>query len=194
MAARQTGKAEDTGQHDAAFDLDAWLGQASRPEREVVLYSNNAVQADIDRLERERAELVEPRPSGSWGAPEGAAVDTSRIDKQLGELRKRLAGSGITFRVRSLDSDDEDRINKLHPMPRDATTEQTNDVLNARFLEQMACQVFEPQTFTVDQLRALRKGIGEPEFMKLFGACQETRTELAVSSPFWRGSSGSDRN
>lgn len=170
------------------------MGQATRPEREVTLFAANAVQADIDRLERERAVLIEQAEASaaSWGDPGDREADTAAIDKELAAARAKLAASGLAFRVRSLDSDDEDAILRRIPMPKDPTNEQFGEVTEARAIAFIAAQVFEPKVFTVDELKALRKGLGEAEFMKLARACEETRT--SASSPFWRGSSGSSRN
>lgn len=174
----------------AGLDFDAWLGQASKPEREVTLYANNRVQADIDRLLKER-DTAEQNAGESWAGP---AVDVAAIDKQIVELRKQIAKSAMVFRVRALDSDDDDRIRRAHPMPKDPAPEAFNDIMAERSLEQMACQVFEPRTFTVDELRKVRKGIGEIEFLKLYQACTDTSSEVSASSPFWRGNSGSNRS
>lgn len=180
----------------AGFDFAAWIGAASRPERVVTLFAANNVQAEISRLEREYDDLLAGEGSGSWGDP-GAAVDSpaaKRIEKELDQARKRLAASGQEFRVRALDSDDQDAINRAHVIPKDASDEERNRIINDRFMAQLAIQVVEPRTFTVEELTQLRKAIGEPEFLKLFEAAMETMSENSASSPFWRGSFGSSRS
>lgn len=173
------------------FDFDAWLGTASVPEREVTLYAANALQAQIAKLEDERAQAMEPSKdfSGSWGAP--AEADVSAIDERLKALRAELAASGIVFRVRALDPDDGDAIRRRHPDKKGATDDEMIDVYNARILEKMAHQVIAPRTFTAAELKRLRKAIGDPEFDKLFTACGDVNAPTAASSPFWRASSGS---
>lgn len=190
MATKQT---TDEGQ--GGFDLAAWLGGASRPERVVTLYAANAVQAQIVRLEEERRLLVERAKGGDdrWGAPAQAA-DTDRIDKDLARLRKQIEDSGVDFTVRALDSDDEDAIIRANPIAKDATQDETNRVAEARLYQQLVTQIVEPRRFSVEELNQLRKAVGEPEFLKLAKAAQDTGSELAASSPFWRGNSGPSRS
>lgn len=180
---------EDTGQQDREFDLNAWLTGASAPEGEVTIYSANALRADIARLEEARSEAkARASAGGSWGDPGGADLDG--IEKQLMEVRKKLDASGIVFRVRSLDSEDGDRIRRQYPEKKGATDDEQVDVYNARFLEQMAAQIFHPKKFTVSELKQLRAAVGEPEFGKLFEACQEVTSRTAASSPFSPAASG----
>ena len=189
-----------TEKKTSEFDFDAWLGKASAPEREVVLYATNAVQADIARLEQQRRDILavaDDDSGASWGAPapaETAARDTTKIDAELAKLRKQIEASGITFRVRALDPDDEAEIDRAHPMPKNAENDVVVEVMQTRLLGQIAKQVFQPRTFTVEELRKLRKAIGEPEFTKLAQACVESRSDSAASTPFWRANSGNGRN
>ena len=183
----------------SGFDLTAWLGEASRPERSVTLFAANALQADIDRLERERAEVEERAQeegaAGSWG-DHGMDID-ARIDalnEQIGAARKKLAASGQEFRVRSLDTDDLDRINREHPFPKDGDDDEKNRVMNDRYLAQMSEAVVFPRKLTPEELVELRKACGDAEFMKLFAATMDCMSENAASTPFWRGNSGTSRN
>ena len=171
------------------FDFGAWLTGASAPEREVTVYAANAVRADIARLEQERADAkARASAGGSWGDPGGTDLDS--IEKRLAEARRKLAASGLVFRVRSLDSEDGDRIRRQYPEKKGATDDEQVDVYNARFLEQMAAQIFAPKRFTVSELKQLRAAVGEPEFGKLFEACQEVTSRTAASSPFSPAASG----
>ena len=180
---------EDTGQQDGEFDFAAWLTGASAPEREVTVYAANALRADIARLEQERADAkARASAGGSWGDPGGTDLDG--IEKRLAEARRKLAASGLVFRVRSLDSEDGDRIRRQYPEKKGATDDEQVDVYNARFLEQMAAQIFHPKKFTVSELKQLRAAVGEPEFGKLFEACQEVTSRTAASSPFSPAASG----
>ena len=170
------------------FDFGAWLTGASAPEREVTVYAANALRADIARLEQERADAKARASAGrSWGDP---ATDLDDIEKRLAEARRELAASGLVFRVRSLDSEDGDRIRRQYPEKKGATDDEQVDVYNARFLEQMAAQIFAPKKFTVSELKQLRAAVGEPEFGKLFEACQEVTSRTAASSPFSPAASG----
>ena len=171
------------------FDLGAWLTGASAPEREVTVYAANALRADIARLEQERADAKARASAGSsWGDPGG--TDLADVEKRLAEARRKLAASGLVFRVRSLDSEDGDRIRRQYPEKKGATDDEQVDVYNARFLEQMAAQIFHPKKFTVAELKQLRAAVGEPEFGKLFEACQEVTSRSAASSPFSPAASG----
>ena len=171
------------------FDFGAWLTGASAPEREVTVYAANALRGDIARLEQERADAkARAAAGGSWGDPGGTDLDG--IEKRLAEARRKLAASGLVFRVRSLDSEDGDRIRRQYPEKKGATDDEQVDVYNARFLEQMAAQIFHPKKFTVSELKQLRAAVGEPEFGKLFEACQEVTSRTAASSPFSPAASG----
>lgn len=183
---------------EAGFDFDAWLGTGSKPAREVTLYADNALQADIERLERDRAVLVEQHKTtsgaGSWGAPDDAVPGVDRVDADLAAARKRLEASGVVFRVQALDADVDDEIRRAHPFPKDADDDTRSDIMQQRLLSQMAVQIIGPRKMTVADLQKMRKAIGEPEFTKLFQACQATISDVSASSPFWRANSGSSRN
>ena len=184
---------------DAGFDFDAWLGTGTKPAREVTLYADNAVQADIERLERERVLLVEQHKTtsgaGSWGAPDAGSVPgVDRVDRDLAAARKRLEASGVVFRVQALDADVDDEIRRAHQFPKDADEDTRADVMQQRLLAQMSVQVVAPRKMTVSDLQKMRRAIGEPEFTKLFQACQATISDVSASSPFWRANSGSSRN
>ena len=142
------------------FDFGAWLTGASAPEREVTVYAANAVRADIARLEQERADAkARASAGGSWGDPGGTDLDS--IEKRLAEARRKLAASGLVFRVRSLDSEDGDRIRRQYPEKKGATDDEQVDVYNARFLVQMAAQIFHPKKFTVSELKQLRAAVSK---------------------------------
>ena len=124
------------------------------------------------------------------GTVEFEPMGLDGIEKRLAEARRKLAASGLVFRVRSLDSEDGDRIRRQYPEKKGATDDEQVDVYNARFLEQMAAQIFHPKKFTVSELKQLRAAVGEPEFGKLFEACQEVTSRTAASSPFSPAASG----
>lgn len=183
---------------EGGFDLAAWLGAASRPERSVTLFAANALQADIGRWEQERDDLIDAsqeEPSGSWGGPAtGLDEQVDALNKRIADARKRLAATGQEFRVRSLDTDDLDRINREYPFPKDDDDDAKNRVMNDRYLAQMAEAVVYPRKLTPAELVELRKACGEAEFMKLFAATMDCMSENAASTPFWRGNSGSSRS
>lgn len=192
----------DEGQQDTVpgFDFAAWIGEASRPEREVVLYAANALQADIARLERERDEATAAgeiaTADPSWGDPTGGLGQPveDRFEEQIRELQQQIAASKAVFRVRAIDSEDIDAIARRVPMPKGASDDDRSAVYSARGMEQMAAQVVSPRTFTVAELTQIRKAIGEVEFLKLFTACQEVMSDVSASTPFWHGNSGNSLN
>ena len=188
-----------TSEKTTGFDLDAWLGNASRPEREVTLYATNALQGDIDRAERDRAAILEEAErdragkAKSWG-DDGSPENDSRVQKldaELKRLRAQIAKTALVFRLRSIDSDEIDAINRKHPLEKGADEATKSEVGLARLMEQLATQVFSPRVFTADELTRLRKAVGEPEFNKLMVAMNEVGSATAAAStPFWRGNSG----
>ena len=203
MAARQQNEnviaGEDKGHQDAVgFDFEAWIGGASRPERQVTIYAANAVQAEILRLEEERDALIEAyepaKGDERWGDAPDEGPDTADVDARITAAQQRLAATGVVFTVQSIDSDEEDAIFKQHAMPKDADDEIRSKVSNARLMAKMVQQITGPQKFTPTQLAKLRKAIGEPEFMKLWRACVDTNSEVSASTPTWRGNSGSSRS
>ena len=198
MPTNKTTATADEKTQEGGFDLAAWLGAASRPERSVTLFAANALQADIGRWEQERDDLIDAsqeEPSGSWGGPAtGLDEQVDELNKRIADARKRLAATGQEFRVRSLDTDDLDRINREYPFPKDDDDDAKNRVMNDRYLAQMAEAVVYPRKFTPAELVELRKACGEAEFMKLFAATMDCMSENAASTPFWRGNSGSSRS
>ena len=198
MPTNKTTATADERTQEGGFDLAAWLGAASRPERSVTLFAANALQADIGRWEQERDDLIDAsqeEPSGSWGGPAtGLDEQVDELNKRIADARKRLAATGQEFRVRSLDTDDLDRINREYPFPKDDDDDAKNRVMNDRYLAQMAEAVVYPRKLTPAELVELRKACGEAEFMKLFAATMDCMSENAASTPFWRGNSGSSRS
>lgn len=199
MPTNKTTATADEKTQEGGFDLAAWLGAASRPERSVTLFAANALQADIGRWEQERDDLIDASQeelSGSWGGPPAAGLDeqVDELNKRIADARKRLAATGQEFRVRSLDTDDLDRINREYPFPKDDDDDAKNRVMNDRYLAQMAEAVVYPRKLTPAELVELRKACGEAEFMKLFAATMDCMSENAASTPFWRGNSGSSRS
>ena len=198
MPTNKTTASADEKTQEGGFDLAAWLGAASRPERSVTLFAANALQADIGRWEQERDDLIDAsqeEPSGSWGGPAtGLDEQVDELNKRIADARKRLAATGQEFRVRSLDTDDLDRINREYPFPKDDDDDAKNRVMNDRYLAQMAEAVVYPRKLTPAELVELRKACGEAEFMKLFVATMDCMSENAASTPFWRGNSGSSRS
>lgn len=198
MPTNKTTASADEKTQEGGFDLAAWLGAASRPERSVTLFAANALQADIGRWEQERDDLIDAsqeEPSGSWGGPAtGLDEQVDELNKRIADARKRLAATGQEFRVRSLDTDDHDRINREYPFPKDGDDDAKNRVMNDRYLAQMAEAVVYPRKLTPAELVELRKACGEAEFMKLFAATMDCMSENAASTPFWRGNSGSSRS
>ena len=179
-----------------SFDLEQWLGGASRPEREVTLFADNRVQAEIAALFEERQQLIdqhEPEPrEDSWGGGAAdAGPDLSDVDKRIKAAQKRLAATGQTFRVRAIDPDVNDAILARHPVKKGASDADRDAAFRAQFYERMADQIIEPRTFTVDELSRLRAAVGEAEFGKLVTASVEVNSDVSASSPFWRGNSGS---
>ena len=198
MPTNKTTATADEKTQEGGFDLAAWLGAASRPERAVTLFAANALQADIGRWEQERDDLIDAsqeEPSGSWGGPAtGLDEQVDELNKRIADARKRLAATGQEFRVRSLDTDDLDRINREYPFPKDDDDDAKNRVMNDRYLAQMAEAVVYPRKLTPAELVELRKACGEAEFMKLFAATMDCMSENAASTPFWRGNSGRSRS
>ena len=198
MPTNKTTATADEKTQEGGFDLAAWLGAASRPERSVTLFAANALQADIGRWEQERDDLIDASQeelSGSWGGPAtGLDEQVDELNKRIADARKRLAATGQEFRVRSLDTDDLDRINREYPFPKDDDDDAKNRVMNDRYLAQMAEAVVYPRKLTPAELVELRKACGEAEFMKLFAATMDCMSENAASTPFWRGNSGSSRS
>lgn len=191
-----TSKTTKTDTPTEGFSFAAWLGSGSRPERYVTLYAANAVQAEIDAIDKELAE-AEQAAAGTFGGASGTAA----LEKRRTELQEQIAASKAVFRVRSVDQDTIVRIEKAHPMKDDTSTEERGQVVMARWAEQVAAQVvafgpdrdnLQPVTFTVEQVRELRSTIGEVEYDRLLSACMECMSEVSASRPFWRGNSGSN--
>ena len=117
--------------------------------------------------------------------------DVKKLDAELKRLHAQIAKTALVFRLRSIDSDEIDAINRKHPLEKGADEATKGEVGLARLMEQLATQVFSPRVFTADELTRLRKAVGEPEFNKLMVAMNEVGSATAAAStPFWRGNSG----
>ena len=201
MAARKnqmpTITGDDTGAQDATtgFDFDAWLGEATPAQRTVTVYGNNALQADIARLEQERERVIDAAQEdgghNSWGGD--AEPDTNDIDKQIKALKEELAKSGVTFRLQAIDPDVDDEIERQYKWPKDSTDDEKQTLLVKQLIAKVAAQIIEPRRFTEDEVQKLRRAIGEPEFMKLVNVAAELRSNSAASDPFSPVSFGTAR-
>lgn len=176
------------------FDLDALLGNATPALEPVTLYANNALRAQIVRLERKRRDAAEAgkQGGGSWADPTGGAGDVTAIDKELGKLRAELAKSAIEFVVQALDPDELDRIEREHKIPAGADDDVRMRVNRERFVAQIAAQIVEPRKFTVEEVVKLRRAVGEGEFDKLAKAALDARQGTSVNAPFSRDTFGTD--
>ena len=190
----------DEGQQDATpavFDFEAWLGKGTRPRRWVTLYGDNGLQAEIAQLQDERDALVVGDPGDveySWGgSPADDAAPSAALDEQIHALQERLAASAFKVLVQSLDSEEQDEIERAYPDPEDGNDAGKERASLNRLMARLAKQIIRPRTFTVDDMVRMRKAIGEPEVGKWLEADSALNSGASVTTPTWLGSFGERR-
>lgn len=160
-----------------AFDIDAFISGARRPERTGVIYARPDLIADIESIEAEIAATTDDRMQ----VP---------LRKRLDRLRTELLESRHTFRLRGTSEEEERAIFAALPIPDDADDATAALILHTRMAHLIAKQCVDPK-MTPEQVDALWTAIGEAEFRPLAQASRRCREESAAEAPFWRASYGS---
>ncbi len=163
----------------ADFDFDAWLSDAKRPERSVIVYKRGDLLADLDDLERRIAELVSI-PEEDQSLSDSPAP----LEKEYEALAQQFHDSGLLIRVKGLTSDE---MNAINTAGKDA--KETPEQIGRHLIE--AALVSPKLNF--DQLGKLSDAIGSIQMQQIVQTYQlATLKAPEVTVPFSRKSSGQD--
>lgn len=138
-------------------DLRSLLSEASRPESSVTVPLNQALRAEIERAEAELVQIAADAPAKRMGAASPIKAKAQEIEA----LRERMKASEVTFRFRSLGSDQRDQIRK------DMRGRDDADEVNLRAI---AAMCVEPAGVTYESLVELRDRIGARLFDEIDAA------------------------
>lgn len=172
------------------LDLDELMSaEPALAERMVTIYTQPALEAQIDDLEEKLVALLGPEgelPARNADASLGDddAAHAVELAEQIKALQDRYAASARHIRVRQLDSDTWSAFQKKHDKVLKAEPPYPDEM----WTELIAASAVEP-TLTLDQIRALRKKLGSPTLHLLANACFNLNTEVGVSVPKSRASS-----
>ena len=162
-----------------AFDLDAWLTDAKRPERSVTVYKRADLIADLDELERKidnEARAAADEESLSGGA--------QSLEAEYHAKLQQFHESALTIRVRGLTQDE---MSSIHAEGKKAKENQ--EQIGRRLIE--AALVY--PRIDVNGLERLSKAIGDAQMNEIVNAYQlATMKAPVVTVPFSLRSSGRD--
>lgn len=167
----------------AAFDLDAWIEGASRPERTVTLYRDGHLLAELDDLEA-RIKTAKAVPADERGITDDSP---QALQEQWDGVAERFAASALQVRVRAITNAE---YAEAHKAGRKAAGGKDDPEMIG--LHVVAAAVVSPP-MTVEQVSRLRDRIGEAQIGLLAVAADELRRKglPKVSAPFSRASSTS---
>lgn len=159
------------------FDFDAWLSDAQRQKRSVVIYKRADLLADLDDLERQLANAAEvPEEDRSL------ADKTGKLQAQYLAKLQQFHDSGLKITVKGLTRDEIDNIGKAAKVEK-LTTSQTG----RRLIE---AALVSPR-LSYEQLGQLEDAIGDAQMNKIVQAYQlATMKAPEVTAPFSLKSSG----
>ena len=156
------------------FDIEAWLADARLPEATVQINKYGHLAARLEELQAEhdkaRAEEAKepPRRVAQKGSSRSAEVAAEMV-----KVREQMESGWLTFRVRGLDSDELDRVNK-------AKDPQT------KVARALSIQVVEP-ALTEAQAKALRDKIGVGQFAELLNVANRVAYDKVATPDFSAG-------
>lgn len=143
------------------FDIDAWLSGLSRVTKFVEVIGKPHLQAEVDALDAQLRRTSD-------------AATALGIAEQIEALRVEMEASRVGFRVSSLDPERVEAILAEHP----------EDAVTAG-IAILAEQIVEPAGWSVEQVRALCRRLGEGYFAQtLLAASTAAQQGLGVEVPF----------
>lgn len=180
----------------AAFDVEAWLQDASLPEESVTVYKRPDVIAELSDLKR-RIEL-EARSAGEERTSSEAAL--TPLEQEYMDLLQTFSESALTVYVRALTADElkaqravtDARTEDM--LPNDANAEFGYDLLAAAVVAvKPAGGERTPVTFTSNKVKALRNAIGDTQVSQILTARQIAQNAMpSVDADFLRKRSGTE--
>jgi hypothetical protein len=157
-------------------DIEALLKKAKPRETTVSVFLAGDVVADIERLERQLADVG----ASAWSADSLASADPRKpIAEKIAAARERLKKSEAEFRFRALPDKDWSDLLAAHP-PRDAEKEMFNPETFPRALIAACC--VDP-VMTPEQVDRLFGVLNQAQRNQVFDGAYEVNTE-GTSIPF----------
>ena len=168
---------------DTILDLDEFLsGDVRLAERTAYFTINPHLEAEIDELEAQLAELIDehgrPVAQGDVSVADGehpAVKLANEIEAKRAEMHKSRRG----VRVRQLPSDDWAAFRNKY---RKALEDDQHPQRRAMWDELIVACAVRP-TFTPEKLKKLRSMVGDPQVGEIEYACFKVCTESGVSVP-----------
>lgn len=161
------------------FDIDAWLSDAKRPERSVIVYKRADLLADLDELQRRISEA-----NAVAEEEESLAASPVALEHEYLALAQQFHDSGLVVRVKGLTQDEMDAINSASK-----AAKETEAQIGRRMIE---AALVSPR-LTYEQLEKLSMAIGDIQMNQIVIAYKlATLKAPEVTVPFSRRSSGRD--
>lgn len=180
----------------AAFDVEAWLQDASLPEESCTVYKRPDVISELSDLKR-RIEL-DARAAGEERS--ASEAELTPLEAEYMALLQTFSESALTVYVRALTSDElkhqraatEARTKDM--LPNDANAEFGYDLLAAAVVAvKPAGGERTPVKFTSDAVKALRNAIGDTQVSQILTARQIAQNAMpSVDADFLRKPSGTE--
>lgn len=168
---------------DTILDLDEFLaGDVRLAERTAYFTTKPQLEAEIDELEGQLAELVDehgrPTDQGDVSIADGehpAVKLANEIEAKRAELHKSRRG----VRVRQLPSTEWAAFKEKHKKP---LADPEHERRQAMWDELIVACAIRP-TFTPEKLKKLRTMVGDPQVAEIELACWQACTSSGVSVP-----------
>ena len=177
------------------FSVDDWLQDAALPEESAMVYKRADVLSELSELKR-RIELEERVADAEQSA--GQASTTAALLAEYEALLHTFSASGLTVYVRAITDDERAGLRVAHETrtrgwePKVANEAFGYDLLSLAITHvKPAGGERTPVSFTVAQIEALEKSIGNPQMQQILKARQVAQNALpAVDADFLRRPSG----
>ena len=158
---------EDFGDTPEAFDIDAWLDQASRPRREVTIYRDWALLVEYDRLVAQAEEAGDDEAMGEASAQE-----------QIADVLARMEASKLVLTVEALTGSERKELAEAAPtktidLGEGKTREKVDEVALGNMI---AAKAIISHDFTADQIERMRVKLGDGPMHSLYTAIAELNT------------------
>lgn len=167
---------------DNVLDLDAFLSaDVRRAERMAWFSTKPDLEADIESLHAtlegltdQNGRPVEEREASVAGGPSEA----NAVAQQIADLQQEYSASMKGIRMRQLDSDSWDEFLAHHKKTLDAGAPYPSE-----FYDDLISQSAHRPSMSVDQVKQLRKKVGNPQMEVLANVAWDVNTKSGVSIP-----------
>lgn len=154
------------------FNIEDWLNGAKQPEKVVPIYQRPDLNARLTEIESQMKRLPAPSEEESMGG------ESRDLVKEYEAVAQQLIDSRIDFHLRALVADVVEEFDKKHP--------NMDGVERTAYL--LAKAIVAPgEKWSAEQVKRLRRGIGEAQYLSLWVAYRSLMEEAPVPpAPFSR--------